>query len=146
MGSARYSSARPTLRWPSSGGFYQQNTQFDQTKIYVNQILGNHKSGKLEIDWGFGYNKVFSRQPDRKRFSIENYQLALDSDPTTFPAFYSNVPFDNQRYFQNIEDDEYNGRINLAIEASEKVKFNIGYNGRTKKRNSSQDPHKIIKL
>lgn len=116
-------------------GFYQQNTQFDQTKIYVNQILGNHKSGKLEIDWGFGYNKVFSRQPDRKRFSIENYQLALDSDPTTFPAFYSNVPFDNQRYFQNIEDDEYNGRINLAIEASEKVKFNIGYNGRTKKRN-----------
>jgi TonB-dependent receptor len=119
----------------SDKGFYQQNIQFDQTKIFVNQLLGNHKSGKLELDWGFGYNKVFSRQPDRKRFSVENYQFALDSDQTTFPSFYSNVDFDNQRYFQNITDDEYNGRINLAYELNDIIKFNVGYNGRTKTRN-----------
>ena len=115
-------------------GFYQQNIQFDQTRMFVNQLLGNHKSGKLELDWGFGYNKVFSDQPDRKRFSVENYQYALDNDPSTNPTFYSNVVFDNQRYFQKIEDDEYNGRFNLAYEANDNLKFNFGYNGRHKTR------------
>ena len=118
-------------------GFYQQNIQFDQTRMFVNQLLGNHKSGKLELDWGFGYNKVFSDQPDRKRFSAENYQYALDNDATTNPTFYSNVVFDNQRYFQKIEDDEYNGRLNLAYEAKENLKFNFGYNGRHKARQFS---------
>ncbi len=115
-------------------GFYQQNIQFDQTKMFVNQLVGNHKSGKIELDWGFGYNKVFSDQPDRKRFSVENYQYALDNDPTTNPTFYSNVVFDNQRYFQKIEDDEYNGRLNIAYQANDNLKFNIGYNGRNKTR------------
>lgn len=115
-------------------GFYQQNIQFDQTRMFVNQLLGNHKSGKLELDWGFGYNKVFSDQPDRKRFSVENYHFALDNDPNTNPSFFSNVVFDNQRYFQKIEDDEYNGRINLAYKANDNLKFNFGYNGRNKTR------------
>lgn len=115
-------------------GFYQQNIQFDQTKMFVNQLIGNHKSGDYELDWGFGYNKVFSDQPDRKRFSVENYDYALDNDPTTNPTFYSNVVFDNQRYFQKIEDDEYNGRVNLAYNVNDNLKFNFGYNGRHKTR------------
>jgi len=115
-------------------GFYQMNVQFDQTQMYVNQLLGEHTSGKFDVDWGFGYNYVFSKQPDRKRVSIENYHLALDNDTNTNPAFYSNVVFDNQRYFQNIEDNEYNGRINLAYNANDNVKINVGYNGRSKER------------
>ncbi len=115
-------------------GFYQMNVQFDQTRMFVNQLLGNHKSGNYELDWGFGYNKVFSNQPDRKRISLENYQYAFDNDSSTNPSFYSNVDFDNQRYFQNIEDDEYNGRLNLAYEVNEKIKLNFGYNGRHKTR------------
>ena len=115
-------------------GFYQQNIQFDQTKMYVNQLLGTHKSGNIKLDWGAGYNKVLSRQPDRKRFSVENYQLALDGDINTAPSFFSNVDYDNQRYFQNISDEEFNGRMNLAYELNDKVKLNIGYNGRTKTR------------
>jgi TonB-dependent receptor len=115
-------------------GFYQMNVQFDQTQMTVNQLEGNHKTDKLEVDWGFGYNLVFSRQPDRKRISLENYQYALDSDPNTNPTFYSNVVFDNQRYFQNIRDYEYNSRLNLAYEVSDLVKFNFGYDGKTKNR------------
>lgn len=115
-------------------GFYQMNVQFDQTSILVNQLLGTHKYGKLKIDWGMGYNYVFSNQPDRKRVSIENYQFALDNDATTNPTFYSNVVFDNQRYFQEIKDQESNGILNLAYEVSEHLKFNLGYNGRSKTR------------
>jgi len=115
-------------------GFYQMNVQFDQTQMTVNQLEGNHKSGKLDIDWGVGYNLVHSKQPDRKRISLENYQYALDNDPNTNPTFYSNVDFDNQRYFQNITDKEINSRLNLAYNVSEDLKFNFGYDGKSKKR------------
>ncbi len=115
-------------------GFYQMNVQFDQNQIFVNQILGEHTSGKVDLDWGLGYNVVYAKQPDRKRISLENYDYALDNDPTTNPIFYSNVAFDNQRYFQNIEDEEYNGRLNLAYNISDEFKLNFGYNGRSKTR------------
>lgn len=115
-------------------GFYQSNVQFDQDLILVNQLLGKHNfSEKYTFDWGLGYNQVDSRQPDRKRFSFEQFDLALDNDPSTNPTFFNNIPFDNQRYFQDIDDTEINGRMNLGIEVSEKLKLNVGYNGRTKK-------------
>ncbi len=116
-------------------GFYQMNAQFDQNQVYVNQLIGNHKSGKFELDWAAGYNVVYARQPDRKRITIENYQFALDTDPTTNPTFFSNVDYDNQRYFQDIDDTEFNGRLNLNYEANENFKLNFGYNARSKERN-----------
>ncbi len=116
-------------------GFYQMNIQFDQDLIYVNQLIGEHKSGNIEVDWAIGYNNTFSHQPDRKRISLENYQFSLDNDASTNPTFYNNIPFDNQRYFQNIKDEELNGRVNLAYSVNENTKLNFGYNGRTKERN-----------
>ncbi|MFI1744514.1 TonB-dependent receptor domain-containing protein [Thalassobellus sediminis] len=115
-------------------GFYQQNIQFNENLIYVNQLIGKHRFDKIDVDWGFGHNFVDAHEPDRKRLSFENYQFALDNDPATNPIFYSNVDFDNQRYFQNIQDEELNGRLNLAFKASEKTKINVGYNARTKER------------
>ena len=116
-------------------GFYQMNVQFDQDMIYVNQLLGTHNlDEKLKFDWGVGYNVVDSQQPDRKRISLERYDLALDNDPNTNPSFFNNIPFDNQRYFQDIKDKEINGRMNMEYKTSEKLSFNIGYNGRTKER------------
>ncbi len=117
-------------------GFYQMNVQFNQDLIFVNQLVGEHSFDEtLKLDWAVGVNNVFSHEPDRKRISIENYHLAFDNDPSTNPVFFTNNAFDNQRYFQNIEDQELNGRINLAYSPSEKVKFNFGYNGRSKERN-----------
>lgn len=117
-------------------GFYQMNVQFNQNLIYVNQLTGKHKfeDGKYHLDWGIGYNVVNAHEPDRKRISVENYQFALDNDSATTPTFYSNVVFDNQRYFQNINDEELNSRLNLAYEANEHVKLNFGFAGRTKER------------
>ncbi|MBT8181326.1 MAG: TonB-dependent receptor [Eudoraea sp.] len=116
-------------------GFYQMNVQFDQDMIFVNQLLGTHKmDDKFTVDWGIGVNKVLARQPDRRRISLERYDLALDNDPNTNPSFYNNIPYDNQRYFQNIEDRELNSRLSLAYEASETVTFNFGYQGKTKER------------
>jgi hypothetical protein len=58
----------------------------------------------------------------------------LDKDPNTNSTFYSNVVFDNQRYFQNIKDEEYNSRLNLAYNISDEIKVNFGYDGKNKKR------------
>lgn len=115
-------------------GFFQSNVQFNQNLIYVNQLIGNHKFDEFEVDWGIGANVVNAHEPDRKRISLENYDRLFDNDPTTNPTFYSNVDFDNQRYFQNIEDEELNGRLNLAYSPTEKIKLNFGYTGRTKER------------
>ncbi len=115
-------------------GFYQQNMQFNENLIYVNQLTGTHKFEKIDFDWGVGHNFVNAHEPDRKRLSFENYHFALDNDATTNPIFYSNVDFDNQRYFQNIQDEELNGRLNFAYKPSENIKINIGYNARTKER------------
>ncbi|MGB3773923.1 MAG: TonB-dependent receptor [Leeuwenhoekiella sp.] len=116
-------------------GFYVKNLLFKQDMIFVNQLSGFHQlNEKFKLDWGVGYNKVFANQPDRKRFSLERYDLALDDDQSTNPTFFNNVSFDNQRYFQKIEDEELNSRLNLNYTASESLKFNFGYNGRTKER------------
>ncbi len=117
-------------------GFYQMNVQFNQNLIYVNQLTGKHKfkDGKYDVDWGVGYNIVNAHEPDRKRISVENYQFALDDNPLTSPIFYSNVVYDNQRYFQNIEDNELNSRLNLAYNPTENTKINMGFAGRAKER------------
>lgn len=119
----------------SDDGFFIQNTQFNQDMIFVNQLTGQHTfDEKWGVNWGVGFNKVFSDEPDRKRFTIENYQFSLDDDPTTNPVFFTNTAFENQRFFQSIEDDELNSYINLTNKISEKVNLNFGYNGRRKER------------
>ncbi|AWX44097.1 hypothetical protein HME9304_01097 [Flagellimonas maritima] len=116
-------------------GFFIYNGRFNQDQIFVNQLLGQFADEGIEANWGFGYNKVLSDEPDRKRFTLQNYQFALDNDPNTNPIFFDNVAFDNQRFFQEIEDDEFNGFINLKKEFSENFALNIGYSGRRKVRN-----------
>ena len=116
-------------------GFYQMNVQFNQDMIFVNQLLGKHTlSEKLKLDWGIGYNKVYSNEPDRKRVSLEDYFYALDDNPNTNPVFLTNNSFDNQRYFQEMTDDELNGKIKLSYQINDKIKLNYGYNGRSKTR------------
>lgn len=120
----------------SDDGFFTINGQFNQDMVFVNQLLGKHRyeDEGLEVNWGVGYNKVFSDEPDRKRFSFENYQFALDEDPNTNPIFYTNIPFDNQRFFQSIEDNEFNSFLNFKKEVNESITFNAGINGRSKRR------------
>lgn len=119
----------------SDNGFFISNVQFNQDMIFVNQLTGKHVfDDKWSLDWGTGYNKVFSDEPDRKRLTLENYQFALDNDPSTNPVFFTNTAFENQRFFQSIEDQELNSFVDFHHKLSEKTSINFGYNGRTKER------------
>jgi TonB-dependent receptor len=120
----------------TDAGFYQMNSQFNQNLVFVNQLTGNHvvENEKVEFDWGLGYNNVYSHEPDRKRLSLEQYYNYLDNDPNTFPTFYENNSFDNQRYFEKIIDEEFNGRLNAKINFSEIFVLNLGASDRYKTR------------
>ena len=120
----------------SDAGFYQMNSQFNQNMVFVNQLMGTHKvnDDELIIDWGLGYNNVFSHEPDRKRLSLEQYYNYLDNDPNTSPSFYSNNSFDNQRYFERIIDEEFNGRFNAKLIVSDEFTLNLGATDRYKTR------------
>ncbi|GAA4800704.1 TonB-dependent receptor [Litoribaculum gwangyangense] len=115
-------------------GYFQSNYQFNQDIVLVNQLVGEHNFGKLDLDWGIGYNRVFAHEPDRKRFSLLNYDNLLDNDPTTSPNFAQNNNFNNQRYFQNIEDEELNSRLSLTYKASDNFKVTVGYDGKSRER------------
>jgi TonB-dependent receptor len=133
---------------PNGLGFFTINGRFNQDMVFVNQVLGKHRfnTSSMELTWGLGYNRVLSDEPDRRRFSFENYQFALDNDPSTNPIFYTNIPFDNQRFFQSIEDNEFSNYINLNKEFSENIKLNVGYNYRFKERdfNSIRYGYEIV--
>ncbi len=120
----------------SDEGFYVQNIQFNQDQIYVNQLGGEHKAfeDKLKVDWNIGVNVVDANEPDRKRIAFKDYQYAFDNDPSTNPTFFDNNAFDNQRYFQNVKDEEVNSLLKFAYDFSENTKLNFGFNGRTKER------------
>jgi len=115
-------------------GYFQSNYQFNQDIVLVNQLTGEHSSGKIKLDWGIGHNRVFAHEPDRKRFSFLDYNNLLDNDPATNPTFAQNNVFNSQRYFQNIEDEELNSRLSLAYKASEGFKIIVGYDGKSRER------------
>lgn len=128
-------------------GYYLMNTQLNQNLLLVNQLKGEHvfKDGKFKVDWGIGINNVHAREPDRKRITITNYDYILHAkddpasyaDSSTHPSFYHDnaSEYDNQRYFQNIKDREYNSRLNVSYQPSRYITWNIGYNGKERKRN-----------
>ncbi len=116
-------------------GYFQSNYQFNQDIVLVNQLMGEHASGKFDLDWGFGHNRVLAHEPDRKRFTLLNYDALLDNDSSTSPNFAQNNNFNNQRYFQNIEDEELNSRLSLTFNATERFKVILGYDGKSRERN-----------
>lgn len=116
-------------------GFFQNNIQFNQELMWVNQLLGNHDlTDKINLDWGIGYNILKANEPDRKRVSITNYDKILDNDPNTSASFVSTKDFLTQRYFQDIYDDEINGRMRFKAKVKDNLTINFGGNSRYKQR------------
>jgi TonB-dependent receptor len=115
-------------------GYFQSNYQFNQDLVFVNQLVGEHKYEKFDVEWGVGHNLVNAHEPDRKRFTLLNYDNLLDNDPTTSPNFAQNNNFNNQRYFQNIQDEELNSRLSLAYKPKDGLKLIVGYDGKSRSR------------
>ncbi|WP_149274571.1 TonB-dependent receptor [Pareuzebyella sediminis] len=119
-------------------GYYQLNSQFDQNIIFINQLLGDHKlSERLNLFWGAGYNLSNADQPDRRRVTLDIGEFTDESRTNFVPnvRFITNNNFDSQRFFQEINDDEYTGNFLLSYDFENESKVRIGYSGRNKTRN-----------
>ena len=118
-------------------GYFQLNSQFDQNIILINQILGDHKiSDKLKLAWGFGYNRSFADQPDRRRITLDIGDFTDDAQTNFIPdvRFITNNNFDSQRFFQEIDDTEYTGNFIFSYDLENESKIRFGYVGRNKTR------------
>lgn len=114
-------------------GFIRRN-KYEQNKLSVNQLLGEHKFGeKLQAKWGVSYNKINGDMPDRTQNvfigSNQGYLLSGISRP------------DNHRYFQNLVEDEYAANLSLEYKFKKNEdgeyagKITVGYNAKDKLRN-----------
>lgn len=112
---------------------FTRQTITEQNKLFVNQLLGNHKiTDRLDFDWGGSYGTVSSDMPDR----ITNV-LVEGADGF---VFNTNTQSTNNRYFQELEENEISGKAALSFklfkkdETDYKGKLSVGYNGKIKSR------------
>ncbi len=120
----------------NGGGFIRRST-FNRTKLFVNQLLGEHSfSDKIDLNWGLGYNTVNNTTPDRRQVMLVPTD---NNNPLTSPKTVSDVSDSNShRYFEDLNEDEFSVNISSDYlfskndEDDYKGKFTIGYSGRFK--------------
>ncbi len=120
---------------PQENGAFVRDQNFKQTKMLVNQIIGNHKTGEFNtLKWAAGYNFVLAEEPNR----IRNEANILDANTVQ----YAHVgDFQQRKSNQKIEDIEYNAYVKdelsfgqLDEDDNKPFKLHIGANVRKKER------------
>lgn len=119
----------------SDADLYVQRGTFTQNTVFINQLLGNDKiTDKINLDWGLSYNTVKGDMPDRT-------QNKMFYNPTTdVYTIAQRTTTDNQRYFQNLTEDEIAANLAFSYNLGDpesgesRGKITAGYNGRFKKR------------
>lgn len=120
---------------PEGGGYIRRGT-FIVSKVFVNQLLGEHKlSERLDVDWGMAHNIVNNNIPDRK----QNMLVPRDNNNVNGDKIVSDLATsDNHRFFQNLNETE--NAVNLIAkykfgmneDNENKGLLNFGYSGRFK--------------
>lgn len=113
---------------------FNGQTLNEQNKLFVNQVLGNHKlNEKFDLDWGASYSKVDADLPDRITNNLVRREDGLY-------IFNTAAPTTNNRYFQYIDENEFAAKAIAAYKFLQgddelyKGKLTFGYNGRIKSR------------
>ncbi|MBD1419998.1 TonB-dependent receptor [Sphingobacterium chuzhouense] len=114
----------------NGSGMVQRNT-FRQTKLFVNQLLGNHVlTEKIDVDWGISYNNVVSRMPDRTQ------NITRIDDQLEYRVLAQNQQADNHHYFQDLTENEvaFNVAAHYKLGDDNQGRISLGYNGKIKDR------------
>lgn len=120
---------------PQEDGAFVRDQNFKQTRMLVNQILGNHKTSEFNtLKWAAGYNFVLAEEPNR----VRNEANILDANTVQ----YAHVgDFQQRKSSQKIEDIEYNAYLKdefsfgqLDEDENKPFKLHVGANVRKKER------------
>ncbi|HIB36552.1 TonB-dependent receptor [Mesonia sp.] len=118
-----------------------QNTK--QTKLWVNQLLGDHQFGENHhVTWGFGYNQLDADEPNRMRNEV-NIENATDTTPESIQLANQGGTQQRKQY-QEIDDAEYTARLKDEFKVFENdtissLKLSFGGNFRNKTRDFESD-------
>ncbi|TYP99643.1 outer membrane receptor protein involved in Fe transport [Tenacibaculum adriaticum] len=132
-----YNGTVDAFDYAPNGGAFVQRATFDRTKLFIHQLLGDHKFGKqFEVNWGGSYNFVDNDTPNRRQVIVTPDDWNQPDGPKSFQL--TNNDSDNHRFYQELEEEE------LATNISTTFKFNpnedeeymskikMGYSGRFK--------------
>ncbi|GAA3645423.1 TonB-dependent receptor [Flavivirga jejuensis] len=90
---------------PQEEGAFVRDQNFKQTKLLVNQIIGDHEiSENNTLKWAAGYNFVLAEEPNR----VRNEANILDITTSTLTQYAHVGDFQQRKSNQKIEDIEYN--------------------------------------
>lgn len=110
--------------------------QYKQNRLFVNQLLGKHTfTDQIGVNWGISLNNVSAQIPDRQQYSL-NKVIGTENDY----VFAVNAKSNNNRYFENLKEDEIAGNLSADYKFAKKEdnlfagKLTVGYNVRKKKR------------
>lgn len=105
-----------------------------KNSIMTSQVYGSSKLlERLTLEYSGAYNLVKSDMPDRRQFVLNR-----QADETY--TVNQNSTAQNNRYWQNLTEEEYSGRVGLAYDFAKneedryKGKFTVGYEGRMRDR------------
>uniref|UniRef100_F4C2L6 TonB-dependent receptor plug n=1 Tax=Sphingobacterium sp. (strain 21) TaxID=743722 RepID=F4C2L6_SPHS2 len=108
---------------------FMRQTLTEQNQLFLNQLLGEHQlNEKWDLDWGASYGVVNADMPDRITNNL------TENNAGTGYNYNSGGVTSNNRYFQNIDEDEIAGRAKLTYKFTEKDRLSVGYTGRSKNR------------
>lgn len=101
-----------------------------------NQLSGEHKlSEKADMQWDASYATTASDEPDRKQIL---FNPVGDNRSYDGPVkLYNSDPSNNMRFFGALDEQEYNGGINLDFtlgDEEDKNEFSMGADARSKSR------------
>lgn len=108
---------------------------YQKNSIMTSQIYGTSKlAERLTFDYSGAYNIVKSDMPDRRQFVLNRHE---DNSYTV----NQNSTAQNNRYWQNLKEEEYSGRVSATYDFAKKPdedkfkgKFTVGYEGRLRDR------------
>ncbi len=112
----------------------ERRSTYIKNSLFVNQLIGEHNfSDRIAFNWGAALNTVKGDMPDRttNRFNTNNGVYTINSQSAP----------NNNRYFQNLTEEEQGANAALDYKFSKKAeggfngKFTAGYNGKFKQRN-----------
>jgi len=117
---------------PAEYGAFVRDQNLQQTRMFVNQLLGNHRlTQNNTLKWAVGYNYVWATEPNR----IRNEVNILDENTVQFAHVGD---FQQRKSSQKIVDTEINGYLKdqwvFTPEANHPLTLNMGLNFRQKER------------
>ncbi|MDR2123222.1 MAG: TonB-dependent receptor [Flavobacteriaceae bacterium] len=108
-----------------------RRAEYEISRLWINQLLGRHNLNKrLNFNWSIAYNNLDNKTPDRQQTTTKM------SDLGNYLIFINNSDSDQNRYFDELKDDELAGGFSLdyLFGKEKENKIILGYQAKNKQR------------